>query len=167
MNRLLQVCERQGVEELHGDIPHRHPIVDLLIEGTAGDLFLTGNSTMMLYPMNLPALFQRLLPEFQARFDAANRIFAPVAFSFVVNDQEAGLRLLDDGTLQTFDAEDGTVRLTLPEHIFWRALLGESSWSQLEPNLGQSRISVEPELAVLLSILFPQREVIFWAPDHY
>lgn len=167
VNHLLQVCEREGVEEVHGDIPHRHPMVDLLVEGTAGDTFLTGNSAMMLYAANLPALFQRLLPELQARLDAANQEFAPISICLVVNDQEAGLRLLDNGTLQTFDSDEEAIRLALPGHLFWRALLGESSWSQLEPTLHQGGIAVEPEIAALLSILFPQREVIFWGPDHY
>ena len=90
VSHLLRVCEREGVEELYGDIPHRHPMVDLLVEGTAGDLSLTGNSAMMLYPVNLPALLQRLLPELQARLGAANQEFNAVSICFVVNDQEAG-----------------------------------------------------------------------------
>lgn len=167
VSHLLQVCEREGVEELHGDIPHRHPIVNLLTEGTAGDTFLTGNSAMMLYAVNLPGLFQRLLPELQTRVDAANQKFAPVSICFVVNNQEAGLRLLDDGTLQTFEPNKQAIRVALPEHLFWRALLGESSWDQLEPTLHQQGTIVEPQLATLLSTLLPQREVIFWAPDHY
>lgn len=167
VNYMLQVCEREGVADLHGDIPHRHPLVDLLVEGTAGDTFLTGNSAMMLYPVNLLSLFQRLLPELQTRLDAANQKFAPVSICFIVNEQEAGLRLHDDGTLQTFDSDEGAIRLTLPGHLFWRALLGESSWSQLEPTTHQGGIALETEIAALLSILFPQREVIFWAPDHY
>ena len=164
---LLQVCEREGVEELHGDIPHRHPMVDLLVEGTAGDTFLTGNSAMMLYATNLVSLFRRLLPELQTRLDAVNHTFPPVATCFAVNNQEAGLRLLENGTLQTFDSDEKAIRLALPGHLFWRALLGESGWSQLEPTLHQQGIAVETEIASLLSVLFPQREVIFWGPDHY
>lgn len=167
VNHLLQVCEREGVEELHGDIPHRHPMVNLLVEGTAGDIFLTGNSAMMLCPVNLPSLFHRLLPELQARLDAANQTFSPVSICFDVSDQGVGLRLHDDGTFQIFDSDEGAIRLALPGHCFWRMLLGESSWTQLEPTLQQQGIDVEAEIAALLSILFPQREVIFWAPDHY
>ena len=167
VSHLLQVCEREGVEELHGDIPHRHPMVNLLTEGTAGDTFLTGNSAMMLYAVNLAALFQRLLPELQTRLDAANQKVAPVSICFVVNDQEAGLRLLDDGTLHTVEPDEQAIRLVIPEHLFWRALLGEASWDQLEPTLHQRGIIVEPQLAALLSTLLPQQEVIFWAPDHY
>lgn len=167
VNHLLQVCEREGVEELYGDIPHRHPMVDLLVGGTAGDTLLAGNSAMMLYPVNLPALFQRLLPELQIRLDATNQKFTPVSVCFAMNDQEVVLRLLDDGTLQIFDSAEGAIRLALPGHLFWRALLGESSWTQLEPTLHQHGISVEGELARLLSTLLPQREVIFWGPDHY
>ena len=167
VSHLLPVCEREGVEELYGDIPHRHPMIDLLVEGTTGDIFLTGNSAMMLYPVNLLALLQRLLPELQARLDAANQKFAPISVCFAVNDQEAGLRLHDDGTLQTFGSDERAIRLALPGHLFWRVLLGESSWGQLEPTLHQGGIAVETGIAALLSILFPQREVIFWGPDHY
>lgn len=167
VSHLLQVCDREGVEELHGDIPHRHPMVNLLAEGTVGDTFLTGNSAMMLYAVNLSALFQRLLPELQTRLDAARQDFAPASICFVVNDQEAGLRLSDDGVLQTFESDAQVIRLTLPGHLFWRALIGESGWDQLEPVLHQQGIVVGAELSVLLSTLFPQREVIFWAPDHY
>lgn len=167
VSHLLQVCERERVEDLHGHIPHRHPLVDLLVEGTAGDTFLTGDSAMMLHPVNLPALFQRLLPELQSRLAAANQTFAPISICFAVNDQEAGLRLLGDGTLQIFDSNEKAIRLALPGHLFWRALLGESSWTQLEPTLYQQGIAVETDIAALLSILFPQREVIFWGPDHY
>lgn len=167
VNHLLQVCEQEGVEELQGDIPHRHPMVNLLTEGTTGDTFLTGNSAMMLYAVNLPALFQRLLPELQARLDAANEQFTPVSICFVLNNQQVGLRLRDDGTLQTVGSDEQAIRLALPGHLFWRALLGESSWEQLEPTLQQQGIVVKAELATLLSTLLPQREVIFWAPDHY
>ena len=167
VSHLLQVCEREEVEALHGDIPHRHPMVDLLVEGTAGDTFLTGNSAMMLYPVNIFSLFQRLLPELQARLDASNQKFAPVSICFAVNDQKVSLRLRDDGTLQIFDSDKAAIRLALPGHLFWRALLGESNWSQLEPTLHQQGIAVETEIAALLSILFPQQEVIFWGPDHY
>ena len=167
VSHLLQVCEREDVEELHGDIPHRHPMVNLLVEGTAGDTFLTGNSAMMLYATNLPDLFQRLLPELQARLNTANQKVTPASICFAINDQEVGLRLQDDGTLQTFDSDEGAIRLALPEHLFWRALLGESSWPQLEPTLYQGGITVDAEISTLLSVLFPQQEVIFWGPDHY
>ena len=85
------------------------------------------------------SLLQRLLPELQARFNAANQTGTPVSIRFAVNDQEAGLRLLADGTLQTFSSDEEAIRLALPGHLFWRALLGESSWSQLEPTLDQQK----------------------------
>ena len=43
VNHLLRACEKKGVGEVRGEIPHRHPLVDLLVEGTAGDLSLTGD----------------------------------------------------------------------------------------------------------------------------
>jgi len=166
-NHLLQVCERGGVEEISGEIPHRHPMVELLVEGCAGDLYLGGNASMMVYPVNLPVLFRRLLPDLQSRLNASNQKFAPLSIRFEINEQGCVLRLHNSGELQFFNTDSNAIRLALPEQFFWRALFGESSWSQLESALKVYGISVTPEVSALLSILFPQQEVIFWGPDHY
>lgn len=166
-DHLLRVCEEAGAEEICGDIPHQHPLADLLIEGTGGDLLLTGSTSMMLYPVNLPVLLRHILPNLQSRLDASNQKFAPVSICFEVNNQHAVLRLHDSGALQIFDTDAAAIRLTLPGRFFWRALLGESSWNQLEPTLRARGISVPTETSGLLSTLFPQQAVIFWGPDHY
>ena len=166
-DHLLHVCEEAGAEEICGDIPHPHPLVDLLIEGTGGDLLLTGNTSMMLYPVNLPVLLRHIRPDLQSRLDASNQKFTPVSICFEVNNQHAVLRLHDSGALQIFDTAEAAIRMALPGRFFWRALLGESSWNQLEPTLRARGISVPAETSGLLSTLFPQQTVIFWGPDHY
>ncbi len=166
-NYLLHACEEKGVEEIHGEFLHRHPLVDLLVEGSAGDLALTGNTSMMAQAVNLPVLLRQILPELQSRLEASNLKFDPISICFAVNDQEAVLRLHDSGDLQIFNTDAESIRLALPGQIFWRALFGESSWRQLDPTLYTLGISVTPEVSALLSVLFPQQEVIFWGPDHY
>ena len=174
VNHLLRVCEREGVDEIHGEIPHRHPIVDLLVEGCAGDLSLAGNTSMMLYAVNLPVLLRQLLPDLQSRLDASNQKFGSISICFAVNDEQCVLRLHQSGELQIVNVDtdagrsvNGIFNLTLPAQFFWCALLGESSWRQLEPTLEMRDISTPPEISALLPILFPQQEVIFWGPNHY
>ena len=167
-NHFLHLCDEQDVEDICAEIPHRHPMVDLLVEGTTGDLALTGTTSMMVRAINLPVLLRQLLPQMQSRLNASNGQFAPVSIGFVVNEQQAVLRLADSGQLQVFNAAANAVPLTIPERFFWRTLLGESSWSRLEPTLKVcSTSSITQEVSSLLSVLFPQQEMVFWGPDHY
>jgi GNAT superfamily N-acetyltransferase len=167
VDQLLRVCEQKQIEEIHGEMPHWHPLVDLLVEKSMGDLSPTGDAKMMLYPVNLPVLLRQLLPDLQSRLNAANRKFPPTALAFVVNEQRAVLRLHDSGELQVFNEHTNAIELPLPGHIFWRALLGESSWLRLESSLAMLSVTVTADASALLSILFPQQDVIFWGPDYY
>ncbi len=167
VGHLLRVCEEKGVEEVCGEIPHRHPLVDLVVEGNAGDLSLTGSTSTMLYAVNLPALLRRVLPDLQSRLDASDQRFGPLSVCFEVNDQQSVLRLRDSGALEVGDTDPDAERVRMPGAFFWRALLGESSWGQLEPVLQARGISAGPEISGLLSVLFPHQEVILWGPDHF
>ncbi len=167
VGHLLRVCEEKGVEEICGEIPHRHPLVDLTVEGSAGDLSLKGSTSTMLYAVNLPALLRRVLPDLQSRLDASDRKFGPLSVCFEVNDRQSVLRLHDSGALEVGDAHPDAERVSMPGAFFWRALLGESSWEQLEPVLQARGISAGPEISGLLRVLFPHREVILWGPDHF
>ena len=166
-NHFLHRCDEQDVEDISAEIPHRHPMVDLLVEGTTGDLALTGTTSMMARVINLPHLLRQLLPQLQSRLNASNRQFAPVSIGFEINDQQAVLQLDNSGELQVFDTAAHVVPLAIPERFFWRTLLGESGWSRLEPTVRTCGTSMAREISALLSALFPQQEVVFWGPDHY
>ena len=166
-NHFLRLCDQQKVEDIRAEIPHRHPMVDLLIEGTTGDLALTGTTSMMARVINLPNLLRQLLPQLRSRLNASNEQFAPVSICFEINGQQAVLQLDDSGQLQVFDTSAHVVPLAIPERFFWRALLGESGWSRLEPTVRAGGTSMARGISALLSVLFPQQEVVFWGPDHY
>ncbi len=166
-NHFLHLCDAQDVEDISAEIPHRHPVVDLLVEGTTGDLTLTGTTTMMARVINLPNLLRQLLPQLQSKLNASNGRFAPVKLGFEVNDQQAVLQLDGSGALQVFNTAANVVPLKIPERFFWRALLGESGWSRLEPTVKACGTSMAREVSALLSVLLPQQEVVFWGPDHY
>ena len=164
---LLNICDQQQVEKIYGSIPYQHPLVDLVVEGCAGDLFLIGDSSMMLYVVNLLSLLRKLLPELQSRIDASENQLQPVSIRIETRDQQAVLRLHDSGILQIFDLDEEAVCVKLPDRFFWRMLLGEASWDQLEPTLKVHGFSVSQEVSTLFSVLFPQKIVVFWGPDHY
>ena len=166
-NHFLHRCDEQDVEDISAEIPHRHPMVDLLVEGMTGDLALTGTTSMMARVINLPNLLRQLLPQLQLRLNASNGRFAPIELGFEVNDQQAVLRLDGSGELQVLNTAANVVPLKIPERFFWRALLGESGWSRLEPILKARGTSMAREVSALLSVLLPQQEVVFWGPDHY
>lgn len=166
-HQFLQQCEEQQVTEIVGDFPHRHPLVSLLVDGCAGDLHITGDTSMMLYPIHLAGLLQRILPDLQTRLGMAHPPFAPYTLNLVIQGQQCSLRLDAAGLLTIEEGDLQTERLHLPGDCFARMLLGESSWQQLEPTLRARGVETKPEIARLLATLFPEQSVIFWGPDHF
>ena len=166
-HHLLWTCEEKQIKEIRGKIPYLHPLIDQLVEGCDGDLYLTGNSEMMLYAVNLQQFLGKLLPEWQSRLDAAHQEFAAILIGIELNDQHCVLHLDHSGTLHIQNADPVAHRLNLPGEFFWRACIGESSWSQIEPALHARGVRLLPEISTLLSVLFPQQEVVFWAPDYF
>lgn len=63
VDHLLRICAENGIEQIEGEIPHRHPLVNLLIEGSWGDLFLPGTTAMMLYSLDLGGSLGQVLPD--------------------------------------------------------------------------------------------------------
>ena len=87
-----------------------------------------------------------------------------------VGDQVCALSVDDGGRLTAVgDAADeaGTPGISLAAGSLFQVLLGESGWGDLEPALRATGVQVSSVQSALLTALFPRREVIFWAPDHY
>ena len=165
VSHLQQVCEAQGVEEIHGKFSHQHPFVKRLIAGCEGALTPTKDTAMMLYAVNLPVLLRRLVVGWESRIVDAGETFPPLAVKLpAINNQQAVLRYNADGTLQI--VSDGTAAcaydLDLTEAEFWQLLFGEIGGKQIGSN-----VSVPPEISAFLATLFPKRDVIFWTPDRY
>ena len=167
VDQFLQVCAREEVREICGEVPHRHPLVEELVKRTDGDLSLEGDTVMMLYAVDLAGLLQQVLPELQERLSQAAGAWQPMAFQFVVNQQQCVLQLSAAGQLSLAAAASTAWPLDLPESYFWRLLFGQSSWQQLSPSLATAGLALPAEAAAVLEVLFPQREVIFWGPDHF
>ena len=165
---LVETCAQHDIKTIRCGIPHRHPLVQLLVEATAGEVCLTGNDLMMLYAVNLSELFGQLLPEWQSRVDTYPKKLGPAAIRFEINDQACVVRLNDHGTLCVANDDSPAVDVPLKDPFLWQALFGESSWSQLAPTLRDLGMGeMPPPGSALLKVLFPAREVIFWGPDHF
>jgi predicted N-acetyltransferase YhbS len=167
VGHLLNFCEEKGIKEIFGEIPHRHPLVDALVQGSAGDLSLSGKTSMMFYAVNLFSLMHKLLPELQARLDACGQKFSPLTLGFALNEQACALRLSASGQLEVTEADAPAEPLNLPGEFIWRLLLGESTLEQLESALQARGIALRPEVAALFSVLFPAQEMTFWGSDHF
>ena len=166
-DHLVRRCLERGIDEIHGDIPHGHPLVAALQERSGGDLYLTGNSSMMVWPVNLKALFRELLPALQRRLEEAGAHQRPAGVCLRVDEQTCALRVDDGGVLTLEEGSAEASEIALSGDVFWRFLLGEASWVEIVPTVQSMGTVVTAEASSLLSALFPRSEVGFWAPDHY
>ena len=165
VRHFLRECAAQGAGEIVGELPHRHPVVDLLCEYCGGDLELTGNATTMWKALDLPGLFSALLPELRQRVEAASP--GPAVLPFEAGGERCSLALDPGGRLRIDPRPPAGPALPLSGEMLWRLLLGESGWSDIENSPAARGEAVDPEQSRLLAALFPRRQVIYWAPDHF
>ncbi len=163
---LVQSCEDREIEEIHGEIPHTHPFVHLILERWGGDLTLTGNDQAMLYPANLQSLFQSLLPELESRLEGLPK-GGSFSIRFETNDQHCILRRGDSANLEIRATDRTATRLALPASLFWRIVFGQPGWQGALPALRATGVSVNSAVSDFMTILFPRREVVYWGPDHF
>ena len=165
VRHFLRECAAQGAGQIAGELPHRHPVVDLLCEYCGGDLELTGNATAMWRALDLPGLLSALLPELRRRVEAASP--GPAALLFEDCGERCSLKLDSEGRLRIDPRPPAGPALPLSGEMLWRLLLGESGWSDIEASPAARGEAVEPAQSRLLAALFPRRQVIYWAPDHF
>ncbi len=165
VSHFLQKCEAQEVEEIEGRLPAQHPFVERLITRCNGTLTPTKDTTMMLYAVRPSVFLRRLIVEWESRIADAEETFPPFAVKLpALNNEPSVIRHNADGTLQIVseDAEAVDFGMDLSEADFWQLLFGEIGWEQISAD-----VTGPTEISAFLAILFPKRDVIFWAPDQY
>ena len=165
VRHFLRACAEQGAGEIVGELPHRHPVVDLLCEYCGGDLELTGNATTMWKVLDLHGLLSAILPELRQRAEAASP--GQAALLFEAGGERCSLALDPAGRLQLDPHPPPGPALPLSGEMLWRLLLGESDWSDIEASPAARGEAVDPGRSRLLAALFPRRQVVYWAPDHF
>ena len=171
-DRLLSDCARQGVEVIHGLLRRRHPLVDAMLELGTGNLVSAGNSKFMLNTLNMGALSEQVLPELQRRLvsSAVDVCASGVSVVIRVDGEECALSLGPDRSLalgNASGASDGAEEVSLSGEHFWRMLMGESGWGDLQPTLVEHGRHVSSSADELLRVLFPNSEPVFWHADHF
>lgn|GEM_PF-458681 len=171
-DRLLSDCTRQGVEVIHGLLPQRHPLVDAMLELGTGNLVSAGNSKFMLNTLNMRALSEQLLPGLQERLASSVVDVTTPGGSVViqVDGEECALSLGPDRSLvlgNATGASDGAEEVPLSGEHFWRMLMGESGWDDLQPMRSEHGREVSAAADELLTVLFPTSEPVFWHADHF
>ena len=168
VGHLGTICrDTPAITEICGAIPHTHPLVDLIHDSCSGTLNLTGVSSMMMYAISLKQLLEELLPEWQERLDARDEGLDAVDLALSLNEQRAVVSFDGRSLAVTDQVGAHAVELELPGSFLWRAFLGESSWSEIEPAIAARSLSLSRPASRLLKAMLPRREVIFWAPDHF
>ncbi len=174
--QFLGACTSQGIETVHGLLPQRHPFVDAMLELGMGNLVSAGNNKLMMSTLNLQPLSEQILPELQGRLDASDiEVNAQVTVVIQVDGEECVLmlgadRILQLGSASASDAAavTGADMVALSGELFWRMLLGESGWRDLQPTLYErSEMSISPQADGLMRVLFPTNEPVFWQADHF
>jgi predicted acetyltransferase len=165
VSHLLKACAAQEIEKIEVKFPSQHPFAERLIAACNSPVTPTKRSKMMLYAVDLSVLLRRLVVGWESRIADAEETFARLAVKLPVpNNQQIVIRHNADGTLQIVpeDADAVDLGVDLSEADFWQLLFGEIGWKQVRLDA-----SVSPEISAFLEILFPKRDVIFWAPDQY
>ena len=163
LSHLLQACETEHVEEIHGVFSPKHPFVVQLISRYKGEVTEFVDSSMMLYAVCLQTLLRRLVVRWESEIAAAEQSFPSLAVKLpVVNNQQAVLRYDDNATIQIVNDAPDADQLEMGEEDFWQLLFGEIGWEQMRTD-----VSVSAEVSEFLDLLFPKRDVLFWYPDRY
>ena len=157
---------------IHGLLPLRHPFIDALLDLGGGNLVSAGNSKLMLSTLNMPALCAAILPELCRRLESSAGATTPAAVEIQADGEAGALTLGRDRTLQLVSvpmggAQAGADVVALPGEMFWRLLLGESGWGDLQPALRERGVLASPAADGLMQVLFPTNEPVYWQADHF
>ncbi len=163
LSYLMQVCETEQIEEMHGIFSPKHPLVAQLISRCQDEVTKFTDTTMMLYAVCLPTLLRRLVVGWEAAIAEAEQSFPSLAVKFpVVNNQQPVLRYDGNTTIQILNDAHDVDQLEMRAEDFWQLLFGEIGWEEIKAD-----VSVSDEVSAFLSVLFPKRDVLFWYPDRY
>lgn len=170
------------IATVSGDFSPEHPLPQLLLGMSGGDLQMTGNSSMMLCCLRLYDLLCRLLPELQQRLDRSaltlpHEAVLPVRINGqccllhinLGNDGKTGILSVQELSVEEDDPDKWPC--PLPPQLFWAALFGVYSASILERLIvvhSAEAAAVNPGTMDMVRALFSERRpCIYWPNDHF
>ena len=167
MEFVLKECRDRNICVVRGEFCYRHPFVQKMMERTAADLVLSGNGAMMLYPVNLSRLIQRLLPMWQSRLEKSLNRPGPVQFVLRMGQQSCRVQLTEDGTLHSGPDERNQTTVPISQELLLRMIFGETGWQRVCSMNLVNQQAFPTEVSKLFRTIFPEQPLTFWSPDHF
>ena len=163
---ILREAYERDVTTISGRLPGHHPLTELLSEKSGSPLSFSITAGSMYRVISLHSLFQKIIPEFEARLEHSAMTEKSGSFCFIVANQVCTLNV-NLGKVVVTDDDGGQTKVHLDTRHFLKVLLGDATFGQLnELNRIKGLILQSDEIA-LLSALFPKGEPIHWVCDYF
>ncbi|MCZ6680051.1 MAG: GNAT family N-acetyltransferase [Candidatus Poribacteria bacterium] len=162
---LEQAYERE-VTRISGRLPRHHPLTILLSEESGSPLSFSIEERAMYRVISLSSLFQKLIPEFEARLQNADMTERSGSFRFLVGNQMCTLTV-NRGTVRVTADERGPTDVSLDTYRFLKLLFGDATFAQLDELNRVKGLSLQSDEIATLSALFPKGEPMHWICDYF
>ena len=163
---ILEQAYEKGVESISGRLTRHHPMTLLLSEESGSPLSFSIEERGMYRVISLHSLFQKLLPEFEARLENTAMTEGSGSFCFVLENQTCTLNV-NQGTVTVAAAVSGGTKVGLDTYRFLKVLFGDATFGQLDELNRIRGVNLQPDEIAILSALFPKAEPTHWICDYF
>ena len=162
---ILERAYEEGLPSITGRLPRHHPMTMMLSRESGSPLSFSIAEASMYLVISLHSLFQKLVPEFEARLKDGARTSASGSFTFTVQDQVCTLAV-KRGKVDVTADDRGRTKVPLDAYRFIKVLLGDASFGELDEFNRFSRLMLSTRERATLSALFPKGEPVHWVCDY-
>ena len=163
---ILDWAYRKECTSISGRLHRHHPLVALLGEESGGELSFSITERAMYRVISLCSLFEKMIPEFEARLVARGTDFAQTSFCFSVGDQVCTLNV-EAGRVSVTADTSGRTKVQLDVQRFLKVLFGDATFGQLDELNRIKGLKLAPDEIATLSALFPKDEPMHWVCDYF
>ena len=163
---ILRKAYEKDVASISGRLPRHHPLTELLSEESGSTLSFSITEGLMYRVISLHSLFQKMIPEFEARLENSAMTEKSGSFCFIVANQICTLNI-NLGKVVVTDDDRGQTKVHLDTRRFLKVLLGDATFGQLNELNRVKGLILRPDEIALLSVLFPKGEPIHWVCDYF
>jgi len=169
MRAAVAAADPTTAPRVTGQLPRSHPALELLLRWNAprGPVNQE-NEGMMLRVIRLAPLMQQVAPVLERRLAQAGLL--PRRVTVILRELGQAVRVVINGRhlhVEACDVGDsGDITLEPGTRSFFELLFGDSTFGQLR-ELIPGADAVAPQDAVLLEVLFPKQEPVYFGCDHF
>jgi predicted acetyltransferase len=164
---ILDESYQRELNRLTGRLHRHHPLIALLSEASGDELSFSILERAMYRVISLPSLFERMIPEFEARLEGWGKDAAPNgSFCFIVEEQVCTLNL-NRGKVSVAADDSGRTQIPLDTSHFLKVLFGEATFGELAELNRIKGLILQPTDMAILSVLFPKDAPMHWICDYF